>query len=73
MLTGCIENWSSMKGNWSFETLLKRYGDNVTWKADVSLGKNSLVTMDMLNLNPEEWPELRQDGVSNFIRAKFCN
>ena len=56
MLTGCTKGWLAEK-LWAFEDLLLRYGDNVTWKCDVSLKKDSPITMEMLRKrgNIQNW------------------
>ncbi len=47
MLVGCTDDWKASK-EWSFEKLMRRYGEDITWKCDVSLKDGSPVTLETL-------------------------
>ena len=66
MLTGCVDEWKASKDKWTYKGLLARYDKDVKWKADVSLGKNSPITMEMLGLDEDEWPDIRPNDVRSY-------
>ncbi len=57
MLTGCTDNWPAAT-KWTMESLLSRYGDNVTWKSDISFTgtETSDIAPDLLSL-PDDLTE----------------
>eukprot|EP00095_Tigriopus_kingsejongensis_P005222 maker-scaffold585_size130225-snap-gene-0.20 protein:Tk05222 transcript:maker-scaffold585_size130225-snap-gene-0.20-mRNA-1 annotation:"bifunctional arginine demethylase and lysyl-hydroxylase jmjd6-like" len=53
MLVGCIKDWVSTK-TWTIKGLLQRYGQNATWKTDISYHDFSQLNGIVLNKEEDE-------------------